>query len=434
VPTALARSVRRTSYLGVVLAESVRAGTTRLDVLAPRLAPARVAPLVRRIQDSWAAVVRRGVVRVVTLDSEECIEAGAELSAAGVEVRIARRELGSESLSYHLFGAGQSGTSTAIVNHHQDGLDRPGLVQGVVPVQPYRTHFSAMWHASSPLESVLAEKIIQRAGAVTDPRPVLRELKEISARLHLDPRCVDKLLPHLAFRHGCRVVLVVGLPGSGKSYVRRCLAAKLSALSIKSRGLTDYVFAYRDFLHEVTMLGPGPAAGFVPHAGGGFTAPDEAALAPALRALVQAARDSMDENEVTLVEFARADLIRALREFESLRAGAQVIHVMASETLRADRLSRRAEPPESILNDESITLRLSDNHALPSTAARTLYHSDGIAQLRMSRQWGRRIFEIDNDLDDGGARVDVALEEFVETVLRPYRVGAATPTQQPAPA
>ena len=79
VPTALARSVRRTSYLGVVLAESARAGTTQLDVLAPRLAPARAAPLVRRIQHSWAAIVRRGVVR------EECIEAGAELSVAGIE-------------------------------------------------------------------------------------------------------------------------------------------------------------------------------------------------------------------------------------------------------------------------------------------------------------------------------------------------------------
>jgi hypothetical protein len=371
---------------------------------------------------------------VVTLDSEECIEAGAELSAAGIEVRVARRELGSESLSYHLFGTGEDGPSTAIVNHHQDGVDRPGLVQGVVPIQPYRTHFSAMWDSASPLESVLAEKIIQRAGDVTDPRPVLRELKEISARLHLDSRCVDRLLPHLAFRHGCRVVLVVGLPGSGKSYVRQRLAKKLSDLSIKSRGLTDYVFAYRDFLHEVTMLGPGPAAGFVPHAGGGFIAPDEAALAPALRALAQAARDSMDENEVTVVEFARADLVRALREFESLRAGVRVIHVMASETLRADRLSRRAEPPESILNDGSITLHLSDNHALPSTAARTLYRSEGIAQLRMSRQWGRRIFEIDNDLDDGGARIDAALDEFVESILHPYRFGDATPAQRLVPA
>jgi dephospho-CoA kinase len=245
---------------------------------------------------------------------------------------------------------------------------------------------------------------------------------------------VDKLLPHLAFRHGCRVVLVVGLPGSGKSYVRTCLAAKLSALSIKTRGLTDYVFAYRDFLHEVTMLGPGPAAGFVPHFGGGFIAPDEAALAPALRALGQAARDSLDENEVTLVEFARADLVRALHEFESLRVGARVIHVMASETLRADRLNRRAEPPESILHDGSITLRVSDNHALPSTAARTLYRTDGIAQLRTSRQWGSRVFEIDNDLDDGGARINAALDEFVESILRPYRSGEATSAHQPVPA
>src|SRR5512144_1616450 len=100
---------------------------------------------------------------------------------------------------------------------------------------------------------------------------------------------------------------------------------------------------------------------------------------------------------------------------------------MASETLRADRLNRRAEPLESILNDGSIVLRPSDNHALPSTAARTLYHSDGIVQLRTSRQWGSSIFEIDNDLDDGGARIDAALDEFVESILRPYRSGGAAP-------
>jgi hypothetical protein len=194
------------------------------------------------------------------------------------------------------------------------------------------------------------------------------------------------------------------------------------------------VFAFRDYLDEVTLLGPGPAAGFVPHAGGGFSAPDEAALAPALRALAQATRDSLAENEVTLVEFARADLVRALREFESLRSSARVIHVMASETLRADRLNRRAEPLESVLNDGSIILRPSDNHPLPSTAVRTLYRSDGITQLRMSRRWGNSIFEIDNGLDDGGARIDAALDEFVESVLNPYRLDGGPSAHHAVPA
>src|SRR5262249_11755652 len=177
-----------------------------------------------------------------------------------------------------------------------------------------------------------------------------------------------------------------------------------------------------------------PPGGFEPHDGGGFIAPNEAALAPALRALAQAARDSLDENEVTLVEFARADLVSALQEFENLRPRAHVIHVAAPAALRADRLSRRVEPPESVLDDRSITLRLSDNHILPSTAARTLYHTDGIAQLRASRLWGNRVFAIDNDLDDGGARVDAALDEFIATVLRPYRPETAAPVHRAVPA
>src|SRR5262249_24389158 len=154
VPTALTRSVPRASYLRVVLAESQRPGTTQLEVLGPRLMPARTGRLIRQIQGSWAAIVPQGTVRVIILDSEECIEAGAELSVMGVEVRVARRELGSESLSYHLFGTGEGVTSTAIINHHQGGHDRPELVHGTVPTEPYRAHFCDVWQSASPLESV----------------------------------------------------------------------------------------------------------------------------------------------------------------------------------------------------------------------------------------------------------------------------------------
>jgi AAA domain len=228
------------------------------------------------------------------------------------------------------------------------------------------------------------------------------------------------------------VVLVVGLPGSGKSYVRQRLAAKLSALSVNSHSITDYVFAYRDFIHDMIMLGP--PAGFTPHAGGGFIAPHEVALVPALRALTQAARDSMDQHEVTLVEFARADFLSAVQEFENLRSRTHIIHVSASAALRADRLNRRVEPPETIVGNRSVTLRLSDNHILPSAAARSLYNNDGIAQLHASRPWGNRIFALDNNVDDGGARIDIALDQFIDTILRPYQSGTTTQTHSPIPA
>ena len=426
VPTALARSVRRNSYLGLVLAESQRSDLSRLEVLAPRLTRAGSSMLIEQIQRSWAEIAKRGCVRVVTLDSEECIRAGAELLAAGIAVRVARRQLGSEDLSYHLFEE-DSGASTCIVNHHQDGSDCPALISGTVPSQVYRDDFANLWRLASPLEAVLAEKIIDRAADAADPRSVLRALKEVSARLNLDSRCVDRLLPHLAFRNGCPIVIVVGLPGSGKSEVRRRLAGKLAALSIKCRSITDYVYAYRDFVHEMIKLEPARVAGFEAHAGGAFTAPDEAALTPALRALAQAARDSLNDNEVTLVEFARADLVTALGEFEHLRNRSHVIHVRAPRALREDRLSRRAEPPESVLDDTSLTLRLSDNHLLPSTAERTLYSSDGIPQLLDSRQWRRRVFHIENNLDDGGAQIDASLDQFIDTVLSRLRPGE-TPT------
>jgi hypothetical protein len=103
-----------------------------------------------------------------------------------------------------------------------------------------------------------------------------------------------------------------------------------------------------------------------------------------------------------------------------------VIYVSAPPELRAKRLARRAELPECVVDDTSITLRLSDDYVLPS-AARTLYCADDLADLRESREWRQRIFPIENNFDDGNDRIDSALDTFVQAVIKPYSHDDAPP-------
>jgi hypothetical protein len=174
VPTALVRSVRRKNYLSAVLAESKRGDVIGLDVLAPRLTPAGESKhLIGAIQDAWPRINGRDGVRVVTLDSEDCVKAGAELLVRGIEVRVARRELGAESLSYHLFKASEGAVPTTLVNHHQGDKDRPVRLNGVVPMQVFRDHFGPIWDSASSLESVLARRIIEKAAGSPDRAAVL---------------------------------------------------------------------------------------------------------------------------------------------------------------------------------------------------------------------------------------------------------------------
>jgi hypothetical protein len=126
VPHALSRQVRRRSYLSAVYAASRQPGIRRLDVLAPRLSAAEENQGITRIQSAWELINQDGKVRVLTLDSEECLRAGAELLSRGIEVRIAHRGLNSESLTFHLFEMADPGQAQAIINRHYQGVDRPG--------------------------------------------------------------------------------------------------------------------------------------------------------------------------------------------------------------------------------------------------------------------------------------------------------------------
>jgi hypothetical protein len=422
VPTALVQKVRRKTYMGAVLAESKRTEVVALDVLAPRLTPA-ANPMIADIQAAWKQINDRGQVRVLTLETRDCLEGGLELLKEGINVRVARRDLDSDSLSYHLFGTRRS-TDMAIVNHHLDSTDRPVRLNGIGPTQTFSKHFETIWAAASPLEAVIAEQILDKAHGCREPAEVWQALKD--TRLNLES-CVERVLWHLAFRSSSSVVFVVGLPGSGKSRVRRTLAERLEELGIQSRELTDYLYAFRDFLHGQIKLEPPRVDGFEAYPGGAFAVRDEAVLKPALQALEGAVRDSLKESEVTIAEFARSAHVAAFDQFNDIRLRCWILYVQAPAELRSARLSTRVEPPELSVEGRSVIVTPSDNHRLPSNAERSLYMNDDIEQLERSPHWRGRIIRIDNDLDDGGAKINAAIEDFKAKVIDPYRLEGRTP-------
>lgn len=420
VPTELSRRVLRRNYLRAVYAASRRLGVLGLDVLAPRLTPAEGNKTITKMQAAWEQINRKGKVRVVTLDSDDCLETGAELLSRDIEVRVAHRGLDSESLTFHLFDTVDPSEAQAIINRHHRGADKPGRINGAEAIQPFRSYFEEQWAKARPLESVLAEKILPRSGGHLGGEAVLRSLAQAKTKLSLDVRRAEKLLPHLAFRDSGRVVFIVGQPGAGKSYVRSQLVDLLLSMRLECQSLTDYPYAYLDLLHTVLRMDQPLRNGYKAYDGGAFIARDEATLAPALRALERDVRDSMQNYEVTLVEFARPDLIAALNVFEAVKCRSQVIHVSAPAELRLLRLSSRAMPPEISVANEAILLKLSDNHLLPSPAVQSIYAIDGIDKLKASPQWRHRVFEIDNGVD-GGNHTERTLEQFVQKVLDPYR-------------
>ena len=424
IPTGLSRGVYRKSYLDAVLRESRREDVHAIDVLAPRLTPATTSRMIS-IQEAWKQVNARGGggVRLLVLDNDPCLKGGAELLSAGIKVRVAHLEMGTEDLSFHLFHARTN--PTAIVNFHDERggkpRDKPIQLNGSAPIQPFRERFDTVWRTASPLETVIARKITTKAGRSSDCKVLWQALNETNALLGLDDGAVDKVLPHLAFSNSCSVVFILGLPGAGKSHVRDCLARKLKAMGVESRELTDYLYAFRDHLHGLMKLEPARGTGFEARAGGAFAVSDERALQPALNALAQAATGSLNDSEVVLVEFARTDIVAALEEFGDIGHRCRIIYVQAPAQLRSERLSSRHEPPESSTNGRSVTFTPSDNHMLPSNVERSIYHADNIDRLMNSPRWRELVFWVQNDTDDGGGRINASLDQFVQNILNSYR-------------
>jgi dephospho-CoA kinase len=307
-----------------------------------------------------------------------------------------------------------------VVNYQENTKVQPVILNGISPLQVFRSHFDAVWNSSDPLGAIIAEQVVAQAGVFADISSVEQALGERCAMLHLDTVTRQLIIPHVAFRHSSSVIFIVGLPGAGKSFVRRRLAAHLKSLRIEAQELTDYVFAYRDFLHSSIRLEPPRARGFRPESKGAFRVLTEESLRPALKALSHRVMASFNQREVTLVEFARSDILAALQEFgDELLQMSQIIYVEASPELRAHRLRQRARPPELGISGVTVTVTVSDDHKLPSTVEKSIYSADDLTELNASRKWRDRIFRILNDADDV-AQVDAAIVAYVNRVTGLY--------------
>ncbi len=433
VPSVLSRRVRRRSYLGAVRAESRRPEVRRLDVYAPRLHPVKDSKVLAGIQSGWQEINAREKVRVLTLDLEDSLQAGAELLDKGIEVRVLpiARDLGSDGLTFHLFETSVPDEAIAIINHHHgDAGDRPVRVKGVAPTEVFRGRFRTEWDKARPLGAVIAERIRPRSAGCQGTKPVLRSIRQAEMTgLNLGDRSRQSILQHLAFRDSCAVVFILGLPGSGKSYIRDRMARQLAAMRIECGSLSDYPYAYLDLVRTVLKLNPPSQNGFRAHQGGAFAVQSEKSLLPALQALHADVRDTMQAREVTLVEFARADLAAALQVFDDIRSRSRIIYVSAPADIRQARLADRAVPPEVRMNGQTITLNLSDNHLLPTSAVRALYAADSLDRIKASPHWRGRISEIDNEFT-GSTHVDAKISEFINAVISPYQAsGSNAPAQ-----
>src|SRR5438270_2281151 len=183
VPVALSQAVARRRYVEQILALSAHETVTSLDALSPRFAPRGDNAQIRSLQDAWAAINARGKVRVVIGNADAAISGGAELVGKGIEVRISPT-FSSENLSYHIFHG--DAIASTIVNQQADDKVQPALLDGVGPLDVFQHHFATAWQTSTPLESVIAEQAIRRAGPGADPLTVCQILRDRALLYRLD--------------------------------------------------------------------------------------------------------------------------------------------------------------------------------------------------------------------------------------------------------
>jgi hypothetical protein len=318
------------------------------------------------------------------------------LLSRGIEVRV-NRSLNTGDLSLHIFSGGSY--HVVINNRDRGGRDRPGQLTGLSPTQVFQSHFDQLWESAAPLESVLAEQVLAELKPGDDAEAIARQMIDFRAKYRLEPKVEEAVLRHVAFRHAATVIFVTGLPGAGKSMIRRQLAKKLTGLRLQVDELNDYVYAFRDFIAQAINLDDARRKNFTAYAGGAFQVEDEHDLEPALQELSRKVWASRDRTPISLVEFARSDLVASLQIFgEEVLAKAHVIHVQASEAARSLRLTKRAQPPRVTIKEQEIVIRPSDDHQLPSTAAKSLYGSERFTHLQSLKEFAGRIHQIDNEV------------------------------------
>jgi dephospho-CoA kinase len=418
MPTGMSQRVTRRNYLIKILAMSRDDRIDRLEAVVPNLMPAGGSQTLRDIQEAWAQINQRGSVRIVTMEDQHSLTAGAELLSRGIEVRVAR-SLNTGHISYHVFGGD---TQYTVLNQRGAIHDRPEKLEEVSLSKVFHSHFEQIWNTSAPLESLLAEQLLDTLDPTVHCADFTDRFRELQAKYRLDVKAEEAVLQHLAFRHRAPVIFITGLPGAGKSLVRRRLAHKLSELRFQVDEHSDYVYAFEEFLHSLMRLGDGRGTGFSAEPNGAFRVECEENLQPALHALGKRVWQNRLGTPLTLVEFARSDVVAALQVFgDEVLSASQIIHVQAPDAVRVARLSARRQPPRIHVINQSIQLVVSDDHRLPSTAAKTLYASDNIARLKAQKILDGRIHTIVNDSDADCEHIDKELNSFIESVVRPYK-------------
>jgi dephospho-CoA kinase len=420
MPTGMSQRVTRRNYLSKILAMSQNDRIDRLEAVVPNLAPACGSQTLRDIQKAWAQINQRRGVRIVTMEDQHSLTAGAELLSRGIEVRVAR-SLNTGHISYHVFGGD---TQYTVLNQRGAIHDRPEKLEEVSLSKVFHSHFEQIWNTSVPLESLLAEQLFDTLDPAAHSADFTDRFRELRAKYRLDATAEEAVLQHVAFRHCAPVIFITGLPGAGKSLVRRRLADKLSKLRFQVDEHSDYVYAFEDFLHSLMRLGNGRGTGFFAESNGAFRVECEANLQPALHALNKKVWQNRHGTPLTLVEFARSDVVAALQVFgDEVLSASQVIHVQAADVVRAARLTTRGQPPRIQVINQLIQLVVSDDHRLPSTAAKALYASDNIAKLKAQKILEGRIHTIVNDSNADCEHIDKDLDSFIENVVRPYKQG-----------
>ena len=421
MPTGMSQRVTRRNYLSKILAMSRDDRIDRLEAVVPNLMPASRSQTLRNIQEAWAQINQRRGVRIVTMECHNALTAGAELLSRGIEVRVAR-SLNTDHISYHVFGGD---TQYTVLNQRGGTHDRPEKLEEVSLSKVFHSHFEQIWSTAVPLESLLAEQLLDGSDPACRCADFTDRVRELRSKYRLDAKAEEAILQHLAFRHCAPVIFITGLPGAGKSLVRRRLAGKLSELRFQVDEQSDYVYAFEDFLHSLIRLGDGRGTGFSAEVNGAFQVDSEENLRPALHALGKRVWQNRHGTPLTLVEFARSDVVAALQVFgDEVLSASQVIHVQAADVVRAARLTARGQPPQIHVINQSIQLVVSDDHRLPSAAAKTLYGSDNLTTLKAQKILEGRLHLIVNDSDADWSRLDKDIDNFIENVVQPYKVMA----------
>lgn len=419
LPTGMSQRVTRRNYLSKILEMSRDDRIECLDAVVPNLMPACGSRTLRDIQEAWSQINQRRGVRIVTMEDQRSLTAGAELLSRGIEVRVAR-SLNTGHISYHVFGGE---TQYTVLNQRGTIHDRPEKLEEVSLSKVFHGHFEEIWGTSVPLESLLAEQLVDGLNRVDDHAGLTDRVRELRAKYRLDLRAEEAVLQHLAFRHRAPVIFITGLPGSGKSLVRRRLARKLSEMRFQVDEQSDYVYAFEDFLHALLRFDDGRGKGFSAEANGAFQVDCEENLQPALLALAQRVWQNRRHTPLTLVEFARSDVLAALRVFgDEVLGASQIIYVQATDAVRMARLTARGQPPQTHVINQSIELGVSDNHRLPSTVGERLYAGDNMTTLSSLKILEGRVHTIINNGDADWERINKDIDGFIENVTRPYKM------------